>query len=159
MDLGVIGIQLEVVETLNMNVIFNGRCVWSLDKIRLWTGPCHRGILVHSWEQTPTLAWYSQSLDFYRLTPTVLRYAQDPALGLAKLLCSGSLLGHGPLLPSTDGILTASAFQSLNSRSLTNHSKMPYGGLGTWVKLLALYSDAEFILLSSYISSALRTLS
>lgn len=127
MDLGIISTYLEVVEALNMNVIIKGRCVWSLDKTKLWTGPCHHDILLHSWEQTPTLVWYSQTLDFYSLTPTVLRYAQDYAFGLAKLLCSNFLLGHGPLLPSTDGILTASACSSLSSISLTTHSKMPYG--------------------------------
>ena len=51
-----------------------------------------------------------------------------------------------PLLPSTDGILTASAFQCV------------LWGLGTCMNLLAPYPDPELLWLLPYISGALKTL-
>lgn len=82
----------------------------------------------------------------------VLRYAEDPALGLAKLLCAGSLLRHGPLLPSTDRFLTASVFHSLSTSSF----QTPTWSLGTCVNLLGADLNTKLILLPPYISSALR---
>lgn len=94
MDLGVISIQLEGVEVLNMNDIIKEMCVWSIDKTRLCRGPHHHGILLYFGEKIPTWAWYFQFLEFHSLTlPTVLRSAQNPFLGLAKMLCSGSSCG------------------------------------------------------------------
>ena len=94
MDLGVISIQLEVAEALNMNDITKGR-EGSLDKTRLWS--LHPFCTLGSKPPLP-LPWSSQSLELHSQTSMVLNYTQNPALGLAKMLCSGSLLCYHLLM-------------------------------------------------------------
>lgn len=101
MDLGVINIQLEVAEALNMNNITKGR-EGSLDKTRLWS--LHPSTL-------------SGANPHFALVFPVSRTSQPDLYGpkLHPEPCSwtsqDAMFRIPSLLPSIDGILTASDFQ------------------------------------------------
>lgn len=126
MDLGVISTQLEVAESLNMNDIIRGG--WYV--VPTQTQIAGRAVHYASWHPPACSGANTQvTLPHFDLVVPVPG-APQPDLQ-APEIWTGQVamfrLPPGLLLPSTDGILTASAFPSLSSSSLTNHSSMPHG--------------------------------